>query len=208
MPKIRHGWAGGLFVAALLIMLPSSARADAGIPMMPVRYPELTLFLFPVIIIEAIYLKRHLQTRWRRTLVAVTLINLVTMGLGYPLAYGVYMLLNWALQFPAGMNVVFTHMGWLPLWLCTRLFPAWSGLGAEGAEQGSWPVLGMFVVLMLPSFVLTGIVKAWMVSNYDLLNFRGSAGKAVWVANRLSYLFLVVVGCMILYLTYTRSPIQ
>jgi hypothetical protein len=204
MPKIRLGWAGGLFVAAFLIFVPSSARADAGIAMMPVRYPQLLMFVFPVVVIESIYLKRHLQTRWRRTLVAVTLINVVTTGLGYPLAYAMYMVLNWSLQFPTSMNVVFTHMGWLPLWLCTRLFPAWVGMGQEGADQGTWPVLAMFVVLLLPSFLLTGMVKAWMVSNYDLLNYRGSAQKAVWVANRLSYLFLTVVGCMILYLTYNH----
>jgi hypothetical protein len=188
---------GGLFVAAFLIGFPLSARADAGIPMMPVRYPELLLFLPPVIVIETIYLKRHLQARWRRTLVAVSGMNLVTTGLGYPLAYGIYAALNWSLHFPAGMSVVFTRLGWLPLWLCVRLFPAWTGL----QEGGSFPVLATFVVLLLPSFILSGLVKAWLMDWYDLLNFGGGARSAVWVANRLSYLFLAVAGCVILYQT-------
>jgi hypothetical protein len=188
-------FAGGLFIATFLIGFPLNARADAGIPMMPVRYPELLLFLLPVIAIETIYLKRHLQTRWRRTFVAVAGLNLVTTGMGYPLAYGIYAALNWSLHFPAGMPVVFTSLGWLPVWLCVRLFPAWTGL----QTGGTFPVLATFVVLLLPSFLLSGFVKAWLMDWYDLLNFEGSSRSAVWVANRLSYLFLIVVGCVILY---------
>jgi hypothetical protein len=195
MRKARRLGAGGLFVAAFLIGFPLNARADAGIPMMPVRYPELLLFLLPVIAIETIYLKRHLEAHWRRTLVAVAGLNLVTTGLGYPLAYGIYAGLNWTLHFPAGMAQVFTQLGWLPLWLCVRLFPAWTGL----QQGGTFPVLATFVVLLLPSFLLSGFVKAWLIDWYDLLNFGSSARGAVWVANRLSYLFLTVVGCMILY---------
>lgn len=195
MRKARRMLAGGLFVAAFLIGFPLNARADAGIPMMPVRYPELLLFVLPVIAIETIYLKRHLQAHWRRTLIAVSALNLITTGLGYPLAYGLYAGLNWSLHFPAGMSVVFTRLGWLPLWLCMRLFPAWTGM----EQGGSLPVLGVFVVLLLPSFILSGLVKAWLMDWYDLMNYGGSARSAVWVANRLSYLFLVVAGCMILY---------
>jgi hypothetical protein len=195
MRKAGRMLAGGLFVAAFLIGFPLSAHADAGIPMMPVRYPQLLLFLFPVIAIETIYLKRHLQTRWGRTLSAVAGLNTITMGLGYPLAYGLYAGLNWSLHFPAGMSTVFSRLGWLPLWLCVRLFPAWTGL----QEGGSFPVLATFVVLLLPSFLVSGLVKAWLMDWYDLLNFEGSARQAVWIANRLSYLFLIVVGCMILY---------
>lgn len=197
MRKVRRMLPGGLFVAAFLIGFPLSARADAGIPMMPVRYPELLLFLFPVIVIETIYLQRHLQARWRRTLVAVSGLNLLTMGLGYPLAYGIYAALNWSLHFPAGMTVVFTRLGWLPMWLCVRLFPAWTGLQQGGG--GTFPVLATFVVLLLPSFLLSGFVKAWLMDWYDLMNYGGSARNAVWIANRLSYLFLTVVGCVILY---------
>jgi hypothetical protein len=195
MRKARRTLAGGLLVAAFLLIFPPSACADAGIPMMPVRYPELVLFLLPVIVIETIYLKRNLQTRWRRTFVAVAGVNTITMGLGYPLAYGLYAALDWALHFPAGMSMVFTRLGWLPLWLCLRLFPAWTGL----QQGGSFPVLATFVVLLLPSFLVSGVVKVWLMDWYDLMCFGRSARSAVWVANRLSYLFLCVAGCMILY---------
>ena len=170
--------------------------------MMPVRYPQLLLFLVPVVVIESIYIKRHLETRWRRTLVAVTSVNVVTMGLGYPLAYGIYAGLNSSVHFPQYSGALFAHLGLLPLWLCERLFPAWAGV----EQGGAWPVLSMFIVLLLPSFVVSGFVKGWLLDGYDLLNFRGSTKQAVWVATRLSYLFLTVTGCVILYQTVNQMP--
>jgi hypothetical protein len=202
MQTIRNGWAAGCLIAAFLILFPSSARADAGIPMMPVRYPQLLLYIIPVVAIETIYMKWNLQSPWRRTLVAVTGANIVTMGLGYPLAYGVYAGLNWSLHFPDGVSPVFSHLGWLPVWLCVRLFPAWAGV----EEGGKWPVLVMFVLLLLPGFIISAFVKTWMIGGYDLLNAQGSTRNAVWGANRLSYLFLVVTGCVILYQIVSQSP--
>lgn len=178
---------------------PALAHADAGIPMMPVRYPANLLYLIPVILIEAVYLKAALNARWRRIILAVSGVNIVTMALGYPLAYGTYVALNSYFQFPQGTMDVFGHVGSLPLWLSSRLFPEWTGL-----EQGVWPVLVTFVLLLIPGFVLSGLVKAWLVEWYDLLAYRISSPRpAVWLANRLSYMFLVVAGCVVLYLTYS-----
>jgi len=199
MPKVRLRLAGSLLFVAGLIFLPVRAHADAGIPMMPVRYPANLLYLVPVIAIEVAYLKAALNARWRRTILAVSGVNVVTMALGYPLAYGLYLALNSYFQFPQGTIDVFGQIGSLPLWLSSRLFPEWTGL-----EQGVWPVLVTFVLLLVPSFILSGLVKAWLVEWYDLLAYRISSPRpAVWIANRLSYMFLIVAGCVVLYLTYS-----
>jgi len=69
MQSIRSWVPAALVVAVCLMACPPSAHADAGIPMMPVRYPVVLLYLIPVIVIEAIYLQRHLNTNIRRTFV-------------------------------------------------------------------------------------------------------------------------------------------
>lgn len=167
--------------------------------MMPVRYPVILLYLLPVIAIEAGYLHSQLATNWRRTLVAVTGSNLVTTALGYPLAYGVYMGLNSVLHFPQGMDEVFTHFGWLPSWLCMNLLPDQSNL-----RDSIWATLGMFVVLLVPGYYLSGLVKVGLVEWYDPMKHRLTSTRAeVWMANRLSYVFLWAAGCVILYLNYT-----
>jgi hypothetical protein len=198
MRIVRLRLAGSLLVVAFLMCLPVRAHADAGIPMMPVQYPLNLLYLVPVIAIEAICLNQTLNARWRRTILAVSGVNLITMALGYPLAWLIYSSLNSAFQFPDGMTDVFGHIGSLPLWLSARIFTSWSGV-----QQSVWPVLVTFIVLLVPGFLLSGIVKASLIDWYDLVNYRGQARAAVWLANRLSYFFLVVAGCVVLYLNYT-----
>ena len=59
--------------------------------MLPFAYPVILLFLLPVIGIEVLYLRARLKTSWRETLSATSKANLVTMLLGYPLAWIVFL---------------------------------------------------------------------------------------------------------------------
>ncbi|MGA7885187.1 MAG: hypothetical protein WCA44_05545 [Acidobacteriaceae bacterium] len=198
---MRHKLAvvlGGGLIAATVAFLPPAAHADAGIPMLPVQYPEILLYILPVILIEAVYLQRQLNTRLRRTMIAVTLVNLVTVALGYPLAWAMYKILDWMFGFPPVTTPMFYNLWKVPVWISMKMFPAWVGL-----REGMWTVLAVWVALLIPSFLLTGLVKAWLVGWYDLLNFKGNTRPAVWMANRYSYFFLSVTGCVLLYLTYS-----
>lgn len=201
MPKCQRGIAiaGG---AVCMLACPAAAWADAGIPMLPVRYPEILLFLVPVILIEAFYLHNTLRSKWRRTLAAVCGVNVLTMALGYPLAWLLYVWLDRLLNFPAATTGIFSHLAWLPVWICTRLMPEWGGV-----QQEIWPVMVMFILLLIPSYLVSGAVKAALVDLYDLLHSRGSSRHEVWMANRLSYLFLAGAGCVLLYNMYS-SPIS
>lgn len=179
---------------------PTCAHADAGIPMLPVRYPVILLYLLPVIIIETLYLQRHLSTNPRRTVIAVTGINIVTTGIGYPLMYFLYVGLDQVLHFPEGMGPALTRLGWVPMFMTIQVFPDWTGL-----QRSVWMMLAMFVLLLLPGYVLTGLIKSWLLHGYDLLNFKGNVKAAVWMATRLSYMFLATAGCVVLYLIYTTD---
>jgi len=186
-------------IAAIVAFLPPAAHADAGIPMLPVQYPELLLYIIPVILIETLYLKRRLSTRLRRTAIAVTMVNLMTVALGYPLAWGLYRALDWTFGFPAVQRSLFRNMWQVPVWISGKMFPAWVGL-----PQEIWPVLAVWVALLIPSFLLSGLVKAWLVEWYDPLNYNGNVRPAVWTANRYSYFFLTVTGCVLMYMVYSQ----
>lgn len=200
MPPLRNWLPASLLVAVFLTAFPAPALADAGIPMLPVRYPVILLYLLPVILIETIYLKSQLNTNVRRTFLAVTGINIVTTGIGYPLMYFLYVGLDQVLHFPEGLEPALTRIGWVPMFMTVQIFPDWTGL-----QRSVWIMLIMFVLLLLPGYVLTGLVKSWLLHGYDLLNFRGNVKAAVWMATRLSYLFLATAGCVILYLIYTAE---
>lgn len=198
--KTRSGITGGLVAVTALLSFPIAAYADAGIPMLPVKYPEIMLFLVPVILIEAAYLRSELHSRWRRTLIAVSGVNLLTMALGYPLSWLLYVWLNHLIGFSPPGPAIFSHLASVPVWICTRLLPQWGGV-----HQEIWPVLVVFVLLLVPSYLLSGFVKAWIVDLFDLLHNKGSSRHAVWVANRLSYLFLAAAGCVLLYSLYNGA---
>jgi hypothetical protein len=194
LPKIRRSVAGALAVAGLLACSPAAARADAGIAMLPVSHTTMAFFLLLVIIIEAIYLQARLKTRIRRTLIAVTTVNTATTGLGFPLAYGMYALFNSWANFPGGMSGALSNNQFVPLWVCQKMFPDLAGMHSELIL-----VLAVFVTLLVPSYLLTRLIKTWVFEWYDFLRYEGDIRPAVLMANRLSYLMIALTGCMLLF---------
>jgi hypothetical protein len=65
-----------------------------------------------------------------------------------------------------------------------------------------WVVLGVFITLLVPSYLLTRLVKTWVFEWYDLLRYEGDIKPAILMANRLSYLLLGLTGCMLLFRTF------
>jgi branched-subunit amino acid ABC-type transport system permease component len=55
--------------------------------MLPFAYPVIVVFLLPVIAIEAVYIRMRLRTDWGTTIRATAKANLITLLLGFPLAW-------------------------------------------------------------------------------------------------------------------------
>jgi len=193
----RRRFASVLLATAALAFFPQAARADAGIPMLPVTWPTMLFFLFLVIVIESIYLISRLKTRIRRTLTAVICVNTAAMGLGFPLAWLLYTILDSWAEFPGGHSGAFSDMQFVPLWVCTKMFPDMTGTHAQ-----VWAILAIFLTLLVPSYLFTRILKSWVFDWYDLLRYQGDIKPAILVANRLSYLLLALTGCMLLFRTF------
>jgi hypothetical protein len=193
----------GIFILSVALLLcPLAARADAGIPMLPIAYPVVLWFLVPVILIEAVYLRARLGTKWWRTLKGVSVVNLFTLLLGYPLAWLISFLLELLFIFLAVLlsKIGFAHALYhIPAWVEIILFPAWLG-----SSEQLWPVLVAFDALLIPAFFVSAIAESWMMERGDLLRYEGECKRAIWQANALSYLFLAVVGCVTLYFRFGR----
>jgi hypothetical protein len=195
VPKFRLGVAGSLAAVAALACLPATARADAGIPMLPISHETMLFFLLLVIIIEIIYLTARLKTRFRRTLLAVATVNVATMGLGFPIVWGLYAILDAWAQFPGGMSGAFTNNQFIPYWVCQKMFPDLAGMHGE-----IYVILGVFVTLLVPSYVITRMIKTWVFEWYGLLHYEGDDLRlAVMSANRLSYVLIALTGCMLIF---------
>jgi hypothetical protein len=191
LSKIRRRVAGCLTAAAVLACFPATARADAGIAMLPVTHETMAFFLLLVVIIEVVYLQSRLKSNPGRTLLAVACVNTATTGLGFPLAWGVYAALDAWIGFPGGMRNAFDHLQFVPLWVTQKLM-----LDAPGQ---SYVLLGVFITLLVPSYLFTRILKAWVFEWYDFLRYQGDIKPAVLAANRLSYCLIGFTGCLILF---------
>jgi hypothetical protein len=187
----------GLFAGAVLLLSPIPAHADAGIPMLPIAYPVILLFLVPVIAIEALYLRLRLHTGWKDTWAATSKANLVTMLLGYPLAWLVYL----GLEYGLAITGVTDHLSWAPGTHIASILDivttaAWMG-PENGGTLGHWPIPLAFVVLLIPSFVLSGFIESFLLGRRGWLHYEGRSTRFVWQANLLSYIFLAVAGAIL-----------
>jgi len=165
--------------------------------MLPVHYPTILVFLLLVVLIEATYLQGTWGARWARVAPAVIGSNIVTMAVGYPLTYALYFVLDQALRFPQANVNLFAYQEWGPIWVCMRLFPNWSGL-----RQDMFPIFLIFITLLVPSYFISRIVKLKLVRWYRRPVFKGDIRPAIVNANRISYLFLAVAGCVLFYRLY------
>jgi len=195
--------------APLLLLLcclsPISARADAGIPMIAIAYPAILFLIIPVIAVEAAYLRLRLRTGWKNTLGAVAKANAITMLLGFPLAWLILFLLELAIWGVADWSGLLKHFerspgSQLATLLATVISSPWLGPGTGE----TWPILVAFSVLLIPSFFLSAYVESVLLDRLGWLLCERPSTPSVWRANALSYIFLGLAGCALVWYQLRR----
>jgi hypothetical protein len=189
---------GFLSTALLFVLAPTTAHADAGIPMLPFAYPVIVVFLLPVIAIEAIYIRMRLRTGWKNTIGATAKANLVTMLLGFPLAWLVFLLLEILLYAALLFSGIENHIHWTLSPRATDFLIVITSAAWMGPIEEKWAVPVAYVALLIPSFFLSGYVESRLLDKRGWLKSEGRSAAVVWQANILSYIFLAVVGCLAL----------
>lgn len=194
-----------LWIAAFLLF-PVQAKADAGIPMLPFAYPVILLFLLPVIGIEVLYLRARLKTSWRETLSATSKANLVTMLLGYPLAWIVFLGVELLLWLGLSATGISDRLKWAPGHAIGKMTIVATSAAWMGPVKDRWAIPFAFVILLIPSFFVSGFVEARLLERQGWLHSAHPCSRAVWQANVISYAFLAIVGCLALwgYLRYSK----
>ena len=189
-----------LFVIAAFALMPCWVHADAGVPMLPVAYPVILFFLALVILIETGYIWRKLRAGWWRTLGSVAIANTITMVLGYPLMWLLCFIGEIALFGLLALAAKPLHMDSIPNTLATRLLSIVLSAAWMGPWRGRefWPVLVAFVVLLVPSFFLSGWFEARFLASDRRLGRYTASRREIWRANILSYVFLALAGCLLL----------
>jgi hypothetical protein len=167
--------------------------------MLPFAYPVILVFLIPVIAIEAIYLRARLKTGWRVTLSATAKANVVTMLLGYPLAWVLFLGVELVLWIGLATTGAGDHLQWAPGHAIAKIVIVATSAAWMGPVEERWAIPFAFVVLLIPSFILSGFVESRLLGRKGWLRCEGPCSRAVWEANALSYAFLAIVGCLALW---------
>ena len=161
-----------------LTLMPSSAWADVGLPMLVVVWPASALALLPVVIVEASFARRPLGLTVRRSLALSALANAASTIIGIPVAWGVLLVpLFAAAVLPRGLQfiVVPSYVAWLP------------------PVEGTWWIATAMVILCVPFFFASVFIERWVARRF----FPGSEAARVrqwsWVAHLWSYGGIAVV---------------
>jgi len=200
-PTADHGCnasLGGLLAVGILLLSPTAAHADAGIPMLPFAYPVIVVFLLPVIAIEAIYIRMRLRTDWKNTIGATAKANLITLLLGFPLAWLIFLIVEFAFYLALTLSGIENHIHWTLSSRITDFLIVITSAAWMGPIELKWAIPVAYITLLIPSFFLSEYVESRLLDKRGWLKSESRSAAVVWQANILSYIFLAVVGCLAL----------
>ncbi len=168
-------WATWLLI---LVITPSVAVADTGIPMLALAWPTAWVTLAPVVLIEALLARRLLTLSWKESAWLSLRANAWSTLVGIPLAW----LLMLAIQILGTLGLVLLpspgrHSPWS--FAVAPLFSAWVPPTHE-----RWPIFAAGCVLCLPFYAVSVKLEARMA---ETVVPREAALRWARTANRTTY---------------------
>lgn len=165
--------------------------ADVGLPMIAFQVPVMAIAFVPIVLVETFVIARSLDLRFGRTLRATALANLVSTIVGVPFAWFLMLFVDCAGAGRLGRessspeNDLLFSIG----------NAAWMAPNSK-----SWMLGVAFFVLAIPAFFASVWVE-WRILEPRLEGVaKPRAKKAVWLANVISYVGLVIVVSVLLML--------
>ena len=160
----------------------------------------------PIVLIEAIILRRSLMLEFVAALKLSARINLISTIAGIPLAWLLMFLLELATGIPIGMWFDGHHASQLPdsigALLSVTLWSAWVG---PGNGSGYWMVPAASLSLLIPSFLISYWLEAMVAGTVLADRQRTLVRSAVLRANLATYAMLaVLVGAWLTYSIVTQ----
>ncbi|HBH27131.1 MAG TPA: hypothetical protein DDX54_07005 [Rhodospirillaceae bacterium] len=189
-----------LLIALTLVLLPSLALANAGVPMIFISMPLMLAALVPIIAIEAFVLARSLNLSGKSAALASLTANAASTLVGVPLTWVVLVLVQVLTGggFAYGMVRLLTKI-LAVTWQAPWLIPY--------ADDLYWMIPTAQLVLLIPFFFASWFVEhkivRWMWRDLD----PAVARAAVWRANLITYgLLAVFVLGVLVWAIWTQGP--
>jgi len=162
--------------------------ADAGVPMICVQRPFMFCALLPVIVIEALIVRRRLHLSNRRSFIAATKANFFSTLAGVPLAWILMLIAEFTITRPLVSVVEKNH--WLTGSPLEYLY-AVANIGWTAPSPVMVDIAG--ALLLIPTFFLSVFLERRSYrSSWPDVDSK-AVNRSVWLANLGSYCFLLAV---------------
>ena len=191
---INNKFKGIIEFLSLILLLPSYAYADVGIPMIFLSLYGMAIALIPVILIESLTYCKSLHVPFKRTIIPSLTANLLSTFVGFPLAW----IMQFAIEFiiPRGGNAHGLETFWQKVYAVT-IQSAWL-IPYEGDLDWMIPIAAM--VGLVPAFFITIYIELPILKRYLKESDSKLIKRSVWLGNILSYGFLIsILLAMLLY---------
>jgi WG containing repeat len=173
-----------LIALCILFVSAGPARADSGLPMLLIVWPSAWLLLLAIIPIEAAVAIRVLKVGWKKSLVIVTIANLVSTIVGIPVTWFLMLLPEFVGAGRAfGLHSIINRV------LSVSLQSAWL---VPYESDLSWMVPAAAAVLCVPFFFMSVVVESLCARRFVSKESRSAVWRWSWIGNGITY------GCIVI----------
>lgn len=181
------------YVSASMNVMPM--LANVGVPVIFIHWPLMLCALVPVIILEALLIRRWLALSLRDAFVGVGKANVFSTLVGVPLAWLAMLAMEFAVTVP--FRLAAAKWKWEldgPVWqvLGFLLSVAWL-VPAEGYLH--WMVPAAVALLLVPCFYLSVVLEGRSCTRTWTTVDPARVRRGVFAANLASYALLFVLAC-------------
>jgi hypothetical protein len=169
--------------------------ANIGVPMIFIHWPLMLCALVPVIVLEALFIRRWLTLSLRDAFVGIGKANVLSTLGGVPLAWLAMLALEFAVMLPFGLAA--EKWKWEldgPVWQVLGFLFSVAWLGpAEGYLH--WMVPAAVALLLVPCFYLSVLLERRSCTRTWTAADPARVRRGIFAANLASYALLFVLAC-------------
>ena len=184
---------GLMLTGLLLVTIP--AEADVGVPMIFVTFPQMAVALIPIILIEALILKRNMPLSLQESLKVSAISNIISTLIGIPLTWIILTVLEMAAIFT--LNFINPSEKIISI-LFDNVFGGMFGIILQSpwlmpmGDELNWVIPWAFSILLIPFFYASWYVEFMIAKRILKEKSPGEIKTAVYRANFYSYILLEI----------------